>query len=61
MLIEAIEAEVHLKTNHPALKVFVISEHGELVHSSAGGLPGRGTQFPHWGSAFSMSLRRCIT
>ena len=31
MLIEAIEADVRLKTAHPALKVFVISEHGELV------------------------------
>jgi hypothetical protein len=31
MLIEPIEAVIRLRTNHPALKVFVISEHGELV------------------------------
>lgn len=31
MLIEPIEATLHLRTNRPALKVFVISEHGELV------------------------------
>ena len=31
VLIEAIEAQVGLATNQPKLKVFVISEHGELV------------------------------
>ena len=31
IMIEPIEAHVHLKTNHPDLKVFLISEHGELV------------------------------
>lgn len=31
IMIEPIEAHIHLKTNQPALKVFVISEHGELV------------------------------
>ena len=31
MMIEPIEATIHLHTNRPALKVFVISEHGELV------------------------------
>ena len=31
VLIEAIEAQVRLATNQPKLKVFVISEHGELV------------------------------
>jgi hypothetical protein len=31
MLIEAIAAQIKLKTNRPNLKVFVISEHGELV------------------------------
>lgn len=31
VLIEAIEAHVRLATNQPKLKVFVISEHGELV------------------------------
>jgi hypothetical protein len=31
MMIEAIEAQVRIKTNRPKLKVMVISEHGELV------------------------------
>jgi hypothetical protein len=31
MMIEAIEAKIVLKTNRPGLKVFVISEHGELA------------------------------